>query len=113
MKCVVSPGIGGKPIFAIDLLPPGGKSWKQILVAPLFANIRDSFAKRLHDLEIVIVHPDTPLKISFLANDLLRCNVEDVTMQLLFLLLADIEDVVFGNFIRGQDEGEPMTRVVA
>ena len=66
----------------------------------------------LHDLEILIVHPDASLEISFLARNLFGSDVEHIAVQLVFRLLAHIEDVVLRNLIAGEHKGQTVAEVL-
>ena len=70
------------------------------------ADIGHGFAIGFHDLEVVIINPDPALEVTLFAFDFLRRDVKDVAMQFVFLLLADVEDVVFGQIFCGKDEGQ-------
>ena len=72
----------------------------------LAANVRDGFAVGFDDLEIVIVDPNAPLEVTFLAFDFFRSDIEDVAVQFVLLLLADIKDVVFGQILGREDKGQ-------
>ena len=74
--------------------------------------IRHVLAVRLHDLEVVVVHPDAALEIALVLLNLLGRNVEDISPEFVFFLLADVEDRVFRNFVAGQHEGHPMMNVI-
>ena len=78
----------------------------------LFPDVGNRLAERLHDLKITVVDPDAALKVTFFSNDLFRSNVENVAMQLVFLLLPDIKNLIFRNFVAGEHEGQPMPDIV-
>ena len=120
VEFVVSFGVDGEPVEAVDLLAPGGELGEEIfLISPLFdfvagvpiADVRNGLAVGLNDLKIVIVDPHTSLKIALLAFNLLRRDIEDVAMQFVFLLLPNIEDVVFRKVLGGQDEWQAVANV--
>src|SRR3989442_5433267 len=94
----------------INLLPPGSELGKEVF-AFLASNVRDCLAVRLHDLETVVVHSDAPLEVALVLFDGFRSDIEDVAMQLIFLLLADVEDVVFGNFVARQDKRQAVANI--
>ena len=60
----------------------------------------------------MVVHPDTSLEIALLADDLLGRNIENISVQFVLFLLADVQDVVFADFVRGQHEREAVLDVV-
>ena len=120
MEFVVGFGVDGEPVEAVDLLAPGGELGEEIfLISPLLnfvagasiANVGNGLAVGLNDLKVVIVDPHTSLKIALLAFNFLRRDIEDVAMQFVFLLLADIEDVVFGKILGGQNKWQAVADV--
>src|SRR5262249_30414638 len=99
----------------INLLPPGGELGIEMLFLAFFLRVADlghCLTVGLYDLVVVIVDPDATLKITLLADDLFGRDIENETVQLVFLLLADIEDVVFGNFVGRQDKGQAVAKVL-
>ena len=78
----------------------------------LIVDLRDRFAVGLHDLKIVVVHPDASLEIPLLADDLLGSDVEYIAVQVVFLLLPHIKYVVLANFVAGQNERQPVANVI-
>src|SRR5579864_9263642 len=111
MEFVVSFSVDREPVEAVDLLAPGGELGEEIfLVSPLLdfvagapvADVGNGLAVGLNDLKIVIVDPHTSLKIALLAFNLLRRYIKDVAVQLVFILLPNIEDVVFRKILGGQ-----------
>src|ERR1700687_2035351 len=112
MQGVVCLGIRGEPILAVDLLPPGSELREKILLASFFpANIRNRLAVSLHDLEIVVIDPDSSLKIALLAYDLFGRKIEHIAMQLVLLLLPHVKNLIFRNFVAGKHEGQPVPYV--
>src|SRR5258707_7619645 len=55
MQEIVRAGVGREPVFAVNLLPVGDKSWRQIFAVP-GTSVRHIFATGLHDLVITAVH---------------------------------------------------------
>src|SRR3954470_880741 len=102
MERVVSFGIGWEPVFVVDLFPPGGEFGEQIFVVFLFTNVRNGLAVSFNDLKVMIVHPDTALKISLLPDNFFGGYIEHVAVQLIFLLLAYVQNVVFTYLVRSQ-----------
>ena len=78
----------------------------------LLADVGDGLPVSLDDLEVPIVHPHPALEIALLADNLFGRDVEDVAVQIVFLLLAHVEQVVLRQFLRGQHERQPMPDVV-
>ena len=112
VQLVVRFGVDGKPVLAVDLLPPGGELGKEILLVAVFLpNVGDGLAIGLHNLEIVIVDPDASLEVALLAFDLFGCDVEDVAIQFVFLLLAGVDDVVFRQVFGSQHERQAMSDI--
>src|SRR5438552_997895 len=104
VQSIIGFRIGGEPILAVDLLAPGSELGKKILLSFLLANVRDGFAEGFHDLKIAVIDPDAALKIALLADDFLGSNVENIAMQFVLLLLADIENLIFRDFVGGEHE---------
>ena len=105
VQFVVGPGINREPVLAVDLLPPRREFGIEILfVAVLLADVGHGLAVRLHNLKVVVVDPDSSLKISLLAHNLFGSDVEHITVDLIFLLLAHIKNVVFRQVGLGQHE---------
>src|SRR5208283_403101 len=112
---VIGAGVGGKPIFAVDLLPPGGELWIQMFFLTLLlrvASLGHSLAVGFYDLEVVIVNPDPPLEIPLLPDNLLGSDVEYVAAQLVFRLLTHVKNVVFRNFVGGENKRQPVAKVL-
>src|ERR1035438_4261887 len=113
VQLVVRFGVDGKPVLAVDLLPPGGELGKEILLVAMFLpNVGDGLAIGLHNLEIVIVDPDAPLEVALLAFDLFGRDVEDVAIQFVFLLLSRVEDVVVRQVFGSQHERQAMPDIL-
>ena len=86
------------------------KLGNRVLLCPFSCcNIGYRLAVGLHDLEIVIVHPDASLKITLLAYDFLGGNVKDVAVQFVFLLLSHVEMLYSRNLVAGQHEGQAVS----
>ncbi len=64
VKHVISLRVGGKPVFAINLLAPGSEFGEEIFII-LGADIGYSFAKSLNNLKVAVVDPYASLEISF------------------------------------------------
>src|SRR5208283_1665332 len=78
----------------------------------LLMALRQDLAVGFYDLKVVVVHPYPSREIALVFHHLLGVNVEYISVQFVLLLLADVEDVIFPNFIRGQHEGEAVLDVV-
>ncbi len=62
LQRVVGDGVGGEPIFAVNLLAVGLELRKLLVLAVL--ELADAPAVSLDDLEVLIVHPDDPFKVA-------------------------------------------------
>src|SRR5258708_38197007 len=76
------------------------------------AVIRNILAAGLHDLKIVIVHPDAPLEVSLTFFHLLGSQVKDKGVNLVDVLLAGIEDTVLGQVLGGEHKGKAIAKIV-
>ena len=83
-----------------NLLPPGGEFWEEIFIV-LAVDIGHRFAKGLNNLKIAVIDPYAPLEISFPLFDLFGGKVEDIRMEFVLLLLANIKDLILRNFLTG------------
>src|SRR5260221_7061272 len=92
---VIRQRVGREPVLAVDLFPPSGEAGEEIFLTLLLANVGHGFPTRLHDLKILIIHPDAALEIALSFFNLLRRNIENVSVQIVLLLLAHIKNVVF------------------
>src|SRR5579863_7850662 len=90
MQDVIGPGVSGKPVLSINLLPVRDKPRCQVLVIFL-VNVRHVLAAGLHDLEIVIVNPYAPLKITLVLFDTLRRDIKDISINLIHVLRSRIQ----------------------
>ena len=96
-------GVDGEPVVAVDLLAPGDKGRVQIRVAAPgvvgnHAAVGDDNQQRLR------VDPDAALETAVFFVDFLGGDVEDVAIDLVDLLPANVFDVVLGKVFRGEDE---------
>ena len=55
-------GVGGEPVFAVDLLVVGGEGWLQVFVA-VACVLGDGLAVDEDDLEVLLVDPDLALEV--------------------------------------------------
>src|SRR5579863_292567 len=107
MQGVVRLRISWKPVFAVNLLSPGGELGEQVLAVFLFADVRYRLSVGLHNLKIAIVDPDAALEVTLFPFNLLGGNVENIAMKVIFLLLADIENAVLVDIVAGQHKRQP------
>ena len=96
-------GVGGEPVLAVDLFAVGGEGGRKVLV-PAAGVVGDVFAAYQNDLEILAVDPYAPLEITMVLLHHLGGGVENISLQLIHLLLAHIGHVVLAEVFRGQDE---------
>ena len=113
MQGIIGLCVGREPVSVVDLLAPGSEFGEEIFLSFLaLANVGHALAVSLHNLKILVVHPDPPLKVALLTFNAFGSDIEHVTVQLVFLLLSDVKDVVLGNLLRGQDERQSVPDVV-
>src|SRR5215472_11096377 len=111
MQDVVGAGVGGKPVLAVDLFTIGHEGRAQVffnvflLLAVGSADLGHGLAAALHDLKIAVVNPEAPLKIAVALLDGLRGNIKNIGVDLIHVLLADVQQVVLGQVVGGQNEG--------
>src|SRR5215475_14979752 len=74
--------------------------------------IGNTFAVGLNDLQILIVYPDAALEIALSFFNGLWSNVEDVSLQLVNLLLSDVHHLIFRQLLGGEREGGAFAQVV-
>jgi hypothetical protein len=104
-------GVGGEPVFAVNLLVVGGEGRGEIFVA--FALVLgDGDAVDEDDLEVLLVDPDFALEVALAFFEGLGAGGEDVGVELVDVLTAEVGDVVFGQVFGGQDEGEAVLDLV-
>src|SRR5205085_7873060 len=108
---VVGVGVGGEPVLAVYLLAVGLEGGEALL------ELGHALAARLDDLVVAVVNPYAPLKISALlllalerfeplrVGEDFRRHVEDVRVQLVQLLLADIGEGVVAQLRGVEREG--------
>ena len=70
------------------------------------------FAGDHDDLEVLLVYPDATLVVALVFLDGFGRSVEDVCVELVDLLSADVGDVVLWQIFSGEDEGETVLEVV-
>src|SRR6266436_10183949 len=98
-------GVGGEPVFTVNLLVVGGEGGLQVFVA--FAGVlRDGHAVDQDDLIVLLVDPDLSLEVVFVFFDGLGGDGEDVGVELVDVLAAEVVDLVLGLVFGGEDEGE-------
>src|SRR5258708_18767471 len=104
-------GVGGEPVFAVNLLVVGGEGRLQVLVA--FARVlRDGHAVDQDDLIVLLVDPDFSLEVVFVFFDGLGGHGEGVGVELVDVLAAEVVDLVFGLVFGGEDEGQAVLDLV-
>lgn len=103
-------GVGGEPVLAVDLLVVGGEGWGEVFVA-LAGVVGDVLAVDEDDLEVLLIDPDLALKVTFVLLHDFGAGGEDVGVELVDLLAAEVGDVVLGKVGGGEDEGEALLDV--
>ena len=99
MQSVISVRVCRKPqicryIFAI------GIEYRRHVVFLLWHRL----AVALHNLQILVFHPDAPLKIPLPVLHFLWRNIENIRRQLIQRLVRHISDFVVRQFLRGQNK---------
>ena len=74
--------------------------------------LRNKLSFALHDLEIAIIQPNAALKIAVLTYHFLRCDIKDITVQFIFLLLPYVKQVVLTDFVDPQGELIPILKLI-
>ncbi len=100
-------GVGREPVLAVDLLVVGGEGRLKVLMA-LSHILRDRLSVDEDDLVILLVDPDLALEVAFSLFEGLGTGLEDVGVELVDLLAAEVLDVVLGHLLGGEHEGEAM-----
>jgi hypothetical protein len=104
-------GVGGEPVLAVNLLVVGGEGRGEIFVA--FALVLgDGNAVDEDDLVVLLVDPDFALEVALAFFEGLGAGGEDVGVELVDVLTAEVGDVVFGQVFGGEDEGEAVLDLV-
>ena len=86
-------GVDREPVVAVDLLPPGHEGRMQVFLS-LAGIVGHHAAVGDHDLQIGGVDPDAAQQVALALENLLGADVEDVAIDLVDFLPADILDVV-------------------
>ena len=103
-------GIGRKPVLPVDLLVIGGVGRREILV-PLALVVGHALAIDEDDLEILLIEPDLALKVAVVLLDGFGRGGEDIGVEGVDLLPAEVLDVILRQVLRGQDEGQAVLDV--
>ena len=111
MKDAFGAGVGGEPVFAVDLLVVRGEGRGDVFFAA-GDDLGNVQAVAHDDLEILLVDPDLALKVAVAFDDLLGRDVEDVGLEIVDLLLAKVVDVVVRELRGGEDERQTVFDVV-
>jgi len=93
-------GVGGEPVFAVDLLVVRGEWWREILVA--FALVLgDGDAVDEDDLEVLLVDPNLALEVTLAFFEDLGAGAEDIGVEFVDVLAAKVGDLVLGQIFGG------------
>ncbi len=104
-------GVGGEPVFAVDLLVVGGEGRLQVLVA-LAHVLGNGHAVDEDDLVVLLIDPDLALEVVLAFFEGLGGGGEDVGVELIDVLAAQVVDVVLGLVFGGEDEGQTVLDLV-
>ena len=74
--------------------------------------VGDAFAVDEDDLEVLLVDPDLALEVALVLLEDLGAGGEDVGVELVDLLAAEVFDVVLGEVVGGEDERQAVLDVV-
>src|SRR4029079_13745495 len=103
--------ISRKPELAIDVFTVSLYSRKLVLFG-----FRNTLALGLHDLEVLIVNPDSSREQTFLyllgIRHHFRLHVEDKKVEFIYLLFTGISDGVFVNFRRLERQWFPSSQIL-
>ena len=103
--------VGWEPIAAVNLLAQGHEGWMEIFLA-FFGVVGDHAAVGDDDLKIVVVYPDSAEQAAMVFVDLPGADVEDIALNLVDLLLADVGDFVGGKVGGGEDKKVAVLQVL-
>ena len=98
-------GVGGEPVFSIDLLIVGGEGWREVFVAFALV-VGHALAVHEDDFEILLVEPDLALEVPVIFDDGFGRGGEDIGVECVDLLPAEVGDVVLREVLGGEDEGQ-------
>ena len=104
-------GVGGEPIFSVHLLVVGGVGRGEVFVAFALV-VGDGFSVDEDDLEVLLVDPDLALEVAVVLFHDFGGGAEDVGVDLVDVLTAEVGDVVLGQVFGGEDEGEAVLDVL-
>ena len=104
-------GVDGEPVAAVDLLVIGGVGGREVFVAAAQV-VGHGFAGDEDDLELLLIDPDLALEVAFVLDELFGLAIEDVSVDVVNLLPAEVGEVVLGQLGRSEDEGQAMLDVV-
>src|ERR1019366_6656461 len=102
VQSVVGAGVGGKPVFLIDLFAEGFELGEGLVGAAL--ENPDGFADRLDDLQVLIVHPDLAFEVALARHHLLGLDRKGVAADIVDFFLAEVLYVVVRDLGRSQHE---------
>src|SRR5947209_14343094 len=80
-QVIIGARISGEPVLAVHLFAISHKLGKDIFIA-LAANFRNRLAAGLHNLKIMVVHPDAPLKIPAAFFNVLGSHVKNISIEI-------------------------------
>src|ERR1017187_3986723 len=105
MQDALGLGVGGEPVLAVNLLVVGGERRLQVFVAGA-RDLGHRGAVDEDDLEVLLIDPYLALEVVLVLLDYPRAGLEDVSIEVVDLLAADVLDVVLRQVFGGEDEGK-------
>src|SRR5262249_11985769 len=96
-ELVVGVHVSREPVLAVYVLTVGFKV--RVLVVAIAGH---ALAGRFDDLQVLVVHPDSTLKVPLPLRDLTRLYIKDVGLELINAFFTYVVDLVFWNVIKGQ-----------
>jgi len=100
-------GVGGEPVFSVDLLVVGGEGRLQVFMAGTRV-LRYRLAVNEDNLQVLLLNPYFSLEVVLSFDEGFGRDGEDVGVELVDALAAEVVDVVFGLIFGGEDERQAM-----
>ena len=74
--------------------------------------VRDRFPVDQHNLKVFLVDPELALEVPLALDQHFGTGLKDVRVQFIYVLLAQVGDVVLGQVRGGQDKRQPVLNIV-
>ena len=103
--------VGREPVVAVDFFVVGRVGRGEVFMAAAEI-VGDGFAVDENDLEVLLVDPDLALEVALAFFEFFGAGLEDVGVEVVDLLAAEVGDVVLGEVGGLEDEGETVGDVV-